>query len=196
MDWTAIALAGNAVIALAYFGISGVIAVPLLRSGQVRANRLGTATAVIFFSCAVGHGLHALATYRGLAGAGAHPGHLDSTGWSWPSALWDLFTAAVGVYYWTLRRTYGALMSGAKLFDDLRERQRQALEINDGIVQGLATAKLALELDQQSVTREALESTLASARGLITELLGEVTDHPTFAPGELRRSRAALLRKT
>jgi signal transduction histidine kinase len=108
---------------------------------------------------------------------------------------WDLFTAAVGVYYWTLRRTYGALMSGAKLFDDLRERQRQALEINDGIVQGLAAAKLSLELDQTAVTREALESTLASARGLITQLIGEVTDRPTFEPGDLRRSRAALLRK-
>jgi len=114
----------------------------------------------------------------------------------WQGVTWDIITACVGIYYWTLRRTYGALMSGAKLFDDLRERQRQALEINDGIVQGLATAKLALELDQQTVTREALESTLASARGLITDLLGEVSDHPTFAPGELRRSRAALLRKT
>ena len=112
------------------------------------------------------------------------------------AVIWDIFTALVGIYYWTLRRTYGALMSGAKLFDDLRERQRQALEINDGIVQGLATAKLALELDQTSVTREALESTLASARGLITELLGEVSDQPTFAPGDLRRSRAALLRKS
>jgi signal transduction histidine kinase len=113
----------------------------------------------------------------------------------WEAVAWDIFTACVGIYYWTLRRTYGALMSGAKLFDDLRERQRQALEINDGIVQGLATAKLALELDQTTVTREALESTLASARGLITELLGEVSDQPTFAPGDLRRSRAALLRK-
>lgn len=73
--------------------------------------------------------------------------------------------------------------------------QREAAEINDGIVQGLATAKLALELDQTQMTREALESTLASARGLITELLGEVAEQQTFAPGDMRRSRAALLRK-
>ena len=109
--------------------------------------------------------------------------------------VWDLITAAMGIYYWTLRRTYGALMSGAKLFDDLRERQKQALEINDNIVKGLATAKLALELDQQHLTREALESTLASARGLITELLGDVAEKQTFEPGDLRRSKAALLRK-
>jgi signal transduction histidine kinase len=86
-------------------------------------------------------------------------------------------------------------MSGAKLFEDLRERQRQALEINDNIVQGLATAKLSLELDQHALTREALETTLASARGLITELLGDVAERQTFEPGDLRRTQAALMRK-
>ena len=109
--------------------------------------------------------------------------------------MWDLFTALVGVYYWTLRRTDGAFMSGAKLFDDLRERQRQALEINDTIVQGLVAAKLSLELDQTSTTHEALELTLASARNLITNLLGEVSERPDFDAGQLRRSRPALLRK-
>jgi signal transduction histidine kinase len=195
MDWKLGALA-NFVTMSAYLAITAAILVPLVREQQIKANRLGTATALIFFTCAVHHGAHTVHMLLPAFGVDIASGHAMRAAFDLQGVLWDIFTAFVGVYYWTLRRTYGALMSGAKLFDDLRERQRQALEINDGIVQGLATAKLALELDQQNVTREALESTLASARGLITDLLGEVADHPTFAPGELRRSRAALLRKT
>lgn len=89
-------------------------------------------------------------------------------------------------------RAHGALTSRPELVED-RERRRRALEINDGIVQGLVSAKLALELGQRTVSQEALESTLVSARGLMTELLGEVSDHPTVSPGELQRARAALV---
>lgn len=195
MDWRIGALA-NFVTMTAYLAITAAILVPLLREQQIKANRLGTATALIFFTCAVHHGGHTVHMLLPAFGIPSDSGLAMRQAFDLQAVVWDIFTAFVGIYYWTLRRTYGALMSGAKLFDDLRERQRQALEINDGIVQGLATAKLALELDQHTVTREALESTLASARGLITDLLGEVSDHPTFAPGELRRSRAALLRKT
>jgi signal transduction histidine kinase len=195
MDWQIGALA-NFVTMTAYLAICAAIFVPLIREKQLKANRLGTATGTIFFTCAVHHGAHTVHMVLPALGVDLQSGLAMREAFDLQAVVWDIFTAMVGIYYWTLRRTYGALMSGAKLFDDLRERQRQALEINDGIVQGLATAKLALELDQTSVTREALESTLASARGLITELLGEVSDQPTFAPGDLRRSRAALLRKT
>jgi signal transduction histidine kinase len=195
MEWK-LGAAANFVTMMAYFAIVAAILVPLIREKQVRQNRLGTATALIFFTCAVHHGSHTvhmilpefdLADRSGLAMRQAFDGQ---------AVVWDLFTAAVGVYYWTLRRTYGALMSGAKLFEDLCERQRQALEINDNIVQGLAAAKLSLELDQTATTHEALESTLASARTLITNLLGEVSERPDFNAGELRRSRPALLRKS
>jgi signal transduction histidine kinase len=194
MDWRVGAFA-NLVTMTAYFAITAAILVPLIRENQLRANRLGAATALIFFTCAVHHGGHSVHMLLPSLGVDSSSGLALRQAFDSQAIGWDIFTAAVGVYYWTLRRTYGALMSGAKLFDDLKERQRQALEINDGIVQGLATAKLALELDQTKVTRDALESTLASARRLITDLLGEVSEQPTFAPGDLRRSRAALLRK-
>lgn len=194
MSWKIGALA-NSVTMLAYFAIVAAILVPLIREKQLRANRLGAATAAIFFTCAVHHGSHAVHMVLPSLGVNLKSGLAMRSAFDVEGVAWDLVTAGVGVYYWTLRRTYGALMSGAKLFDDLKERQRQALEINDGIVQGLATAKLALDLDQTAVTREALESTLASARGLITELLGEVTERPNFEAGDLRRSKAALLRR-
>jgi signal transduction histidine kinase len=194
MDWRIGALA-NFVTMTAYFAIVAAILVPLVREQQVKANRLGTATALIFFTCAVHHGGHTVHMVLPALGVEIDSGLAMRDAFDLQAVVWDIFTAAVGIYYWSLRRTYGALMNGAKLFDDLKERQRQALEINDGIVQGLATAKLSLELDQTAMTREALESTLASARGLITELLGEVAEQQTFAPGDMRRSRAALLRK-
>ncbi len=194
MSWKIGAIA-NLITMVAYFAIVAAILVPLIREQQVKANRLGTATALIFFTCAVVHGGHAMHALLPVFGLATTSGLGMRAAFDPLTVTWDVFTAVVGIYYWTLRRTYGALMSGAKLFEDLRERQRQALEINDNIVQGLATAKLSLELDQTGVTREALESTLAAARGLITELLGEVAERPTFAAGELRRSRPALLRK-
>ena len=195
MDWR-IGAAANFVTMLAYFAIVAAILIPLIRERQVWVNRLGTATALIFFTCAVHHGSHTVHMLLPEFGIAEHSGLAMRSAFDLGAVVWDVFTAVVGVYYWTLRRTYGALMSGAKLFDDLRERQRQALEINDGIVQGLAAAKLSLELDQTAITKEALESTLASARALITNLLGEVSERPDFDAGDLRRSRPALLRRT
>jgi two-component system cell cycle sensor histidine kinase/response regulator CckA len=96
---------GNLVIALSYALITVAIFVPVVRARQVRSNRLATATALIFFSCSLGH---ALAAWRAAAGgSGRHDGAAG-----WPSAAWDMFTAGVGVYYWTLRRGYGVLLGG------------------------------------------------------------------------------------
>src|SRR4051812_15540455 len=53
----------NLVVAIAYLLIAGAIFVPLLRSAQLRANPLGTATAAIFFTCAVHHGSHFVHLY-------------------------------------------------------------------------------------------------------------------------------------
>jgi len=194
MDWR-IGATANAVVMVMYFMIVAAILVPLIREQQLRANRLGTATAAIFFTCAVHHGSHSVHMLLPTLGINSSSGYAMRDAFDPFQVVWDLVTAAMGVYYWTLRRTYGSLMSGAKLFEDMRERQKQALEINDNIVQGLATAKLSLELDQREMTREALESTLASARNLITDLLGDVAEKQTFEAGDLRRSRAALLRK-
>ena len=57
MDWRVGAVA-NFVTMTAYFAICAAILVPLVREQQLKANRLGTATALIFFTCAVHHGGH------------------------------------------------------------------------------------------------------------------------------------------
>src|SRR5689334_6773192 len=98
-------LLGNVMIMLAYAAIMIAIVVPVARAGQLRTNKLAVTTALIFFSCAVGHALHAWTVYQSII-AGL-PGHSGAT---WTSAGWDMFTAAVGVYYWSLRRGYGILL--------------------------------------------------------------------------------------
>ena len=67
-------------------------------------------------------------------------------------------------------------------------RDRRLLDIHDNIVQGLAEAQLALDLGRTSQARDAIESTLAQARRIVTEL----TDAPGApAPGDLRRDTPA-----
>lgn len=124
MTWWLVGSLGSATVAVSYFAISAAILVPLVRAGQVRSNRLGTATSAIFFTCAVGHALHAVHPWLPFAGIGHDEGLAAQAGTSWHDAIWALTTAAVGVYYWTLRRTYGRLLLGPTIFEDLVEKQR------------------------------------------------------------------------
>ena len=133
MLWVAGALA-NGVTALVYFAIASAILRPLVRERQVFVNPLGLATALIFFTCAVHHGAHTVKTILPIAYYTYHYNFDLASGlatrqmFDWEGITWDVFTAGIGLYYWTLRRTYGSLMQGAKLFEDLREKERQTAE--------------------------------------------------------------------
>ncbi|WP_239140502.1 hybrid sensor histidine kinase/response regulator [Actinoplanes campanulatus] len=98
-------LLGNLGTMITYAAIAVAIAVPLARAGQLRANRLAVATALIFLTSAIGHGLHA---YLALANLDTGE-HSVAIGWLWALAWWNVFTAAVGVYYWTVRRRHAPL---------------------------------------------------------------------------------------
>ena len=64
-----------------------------------------------------------------------------------------------------------------------RENERHALELNDDVVQGLALAKMALELDQLEEAVRAIETTLTASKRIVTELLA----HNNVTAGDLRR---------
>ncbi|MGZ4445599.1 MAG: hypothetical protein ACXVEC_02890 [Nocardioides sp.] len=187
MSWE-IGLACNAIIMVAYLLISLAIVVPLARSQQLRTNPLGAATAAIFFTCAVHHGSHAVHMLLPALGVSDEQGLAMRVAWGWPLTIWDVVGAAVAIYYWTLRRNYSSLMQGAQLFEDLRQREQQALELNDSVLQGLVVAKMALDLDQPAKADAALTSSIASASRIITNLLG--SEH--FAIELLRSSPAAV----
>ncbi len=187
MSWQ-IGLAANAVIAVAYFLITLAIVVPLARSQQLRTNPLGAATAAIFFTCAVHHGTHSVHMLLPSLGFDDSQGLAMREAWGWPLATWDVVGALVAAYYWTLRRNYSSLMHGAKLFEDLRLREQQALELNDSVLQGLVVAKMALDLDQPERAQQALTASIDSASKMITELLG--SEHQSL---KLLRSTAAAV---
>jgi hypothetical protein len=190
--WEVVAGA-NAVVAVAYFAISWIIGSRLVKTGQLRSNKLGLATALIFFTCGVHHGTHTL--HMLLPSLGIHDVKALAMrqSWHWESAIWDIFTAAVGVYYLSLRGSYASVLRGAQMFEDLKVRERQALEINDNIVQGLTVAKYELDRGKDDRSRDAIEATLRKARALITELLGERETEVELGPGDLRRRAGATV---
>ncbi len=53
-------------------------------------------------------------------------------------------------------------------------RQRQALELHDGVVQGLVAAQLAHDLGRESESREAMSSTLERAKTVVSRSLEEL----------------------
>ena len=69
-------------------------------------------------------------------------------------------------------------------------RRRQALEINDNVVQGLVAASYALEMDEPEQSATYLAGTLAAARTMMDDLLDPIAGEGT-APGDLVRSTAA-----
>ncbi|MGK2947281.1 MAG: hypothetical protein ACSLFP_01790 [Acidimicrobiales bacterium] len=190
MDWQ-IAATANGVVSVAYLLIAYAIAAPLVQTQQLRSNKLGAATAAIFFTCAVHHGSHSVHMFLPSLGLYGDHGLAMREVFDWHYAIWDVITAMAGVYYWSLRRHYGELMRGAALFADLKERERQALQIHDEVVQGLVVAKMALDLDQTEQSKEVLAATLASASGIIDDLIGKSRSELQLGAGDLVRERPA-----
>ncbi len=187
MSWQ-IGMVSNGGIAVAYLLISLAIAVPLARSNQLRTNPLGAATAAIFFTCAVHHGSHAVHMLLPSLGASDEQGLAMRTAWGWPLTIWDVVGLVVALYYFSLRRNYSSLMKGAQLFEDLRKREQQALELKDSVLQGLVVAKMALDLQDPAKADAAISASIASASRIITDLLG--SEHFSI---ELLRSAPAVI---
>jgi PAS domain S-box-containing protein len=66
-------------------------------------------------------------------------------------------------------------------------RQRQAIELNDDIFQGLTVARYALDLGQTGVASRAVDETLGSARAIVSDLLREEESQAGVGPGDLVR---------
>jgi signal transduction histidine kinase len=73
----------------------------------------------------------------------------------------------------------------------LEARERHALEIHDNLVQGLTAIHWALEAGAYEQARELTAAALTEAQGMIGDLLKDHSEGHAFAPGTLRRERAA-----
>jgi hypothetical protein len=74
---------------------------------------------------------------------------------------------------------------------ELEARERHALEIHDNLVQGLTAIHWALEAGAYDQARQLTAGALTQAQGMIGDLLGDHPEGHAFAPGALRRQRAA-----
>jgi len=193
MTWQ-VSSGANLVIGIAYLAIAYIIVSGLIRTDQVSTNKLGLATGLIFITCGIHHGTHSIHMLLPSFGIEDSHGLALREAWHWPSVAWDVLGAGVALFYLSLRGSYASVLRGAQLFEDLKVRERQALEINDNIVQGLTVAKYALDQGKDDTSKRAVEDTLKKARTLITELLGEQGSELELAkPGELRRQRPATV---
>jgi hypothetical protein len=188
--WWMLGAACNAVISVAYFMICYAIARPLVISRQLTTNALGAATAAIFLTCAVHHGAHFVHMLMPYTGVDMVQGMAMRKAWGPGLALWDLVGAVVGVYYWTLRGGFGANTSSPQLFKDQVEREQRALELNDAVLQGMVVARMALDLGERKRGMAALDSSIASASQMITDLLGD--DHGHLGKRPLRSAPALV----
>ena len=191
MTWQVVT-AANVVIMLAYLGISGLVMTGLIKTNQVRTNPLALATSAIFLTCAVHHGSHAVHMLLPTFGIQDANALAMREAWHWPSAGWDILSAIVATYYLSLRHSYGALLgAGPNMFADFKDRERQALEIHDNIVQGLTAVRWSLDADRPQQARDAAERTLEHAQTMMANLLEDHPDGGKFGPGSLRRDEAA-----
>ncbi len=181
--------AGANAIMVAIYGTIAVMMVRNLVDGaQWRTNPIATATAAIFVTCTVGHGLHLAHVLLPVVGVDRELGEAARVAMAdWRLLLWDGLTAVVAIWYWTLRNRFAVIFGGAALCEDMAKRQAEAAELHDNVVQGLARAKLALDLGQREEGARAVEETLASAKSIITGLLGAPSSKSALASGDLRR---------
>ena len=124
--------------------------------------------------------------------------HHGLMGWLDPDSVYNHPAAIANPFKWAL--VHGGFILGAsvaglivwKRNEDLREKveglqilelkQRSARDLNDSVVQSLAVAKMASQMGDHAAVDRAIESTLASARSIVSDLLPAA---PTA--GEFRR---------
>jgi hypothetical protein len=172
----------NAVLTVAYFLIAATILRGLVQRRQLATNRLGAATAAIFATCGIGHGVHLLHVLQAVAAGPAGVAAISHV-YDWHLAAVDVVTATVAVAYWSLRSQLRTLVDRWALFPDLEGPRRRAIELNDAVVQELVAARYALDLGELERGRAGVERALDQALDLVNHSLR--TEAPAPAPKPL-----------
>lgn len=186
----------NGVMSVTFFAIAAYMWKAIYDGGQLMQNPLLTGMALIFTTCAIGHGLHfehtmlpIYAPALGLwdASAAATFGAWTRVSMADPVLLSvDVVTAGLGLWYFTTRRRHAELFEGAELAEDIEQREREAREMHDSIVQSTSEALLLLQMDREEEAQEAIEASLEEAKGIVDGFLEEGRA-VEIGPGDLRQ---------
>jgi diguanylate cyclase (GGDEF)-like protein len=176
----------NLVTGLAYAAIVVIIVRGLVRTGQLRSNRLAVATAAIFATCAAHHVVHAQLLLA--ADPTLHVAMMRALMSPWYAFAIDGAATVAGLYYLGMRRSYGVLLRSPAMFDDAAEARYRQLAANlpDTVV-------LVLDHDLRVVLADGAGAPLAGAGH--TELEGRLVRDalPASAAGGLEAHLDAAL---
>ena len=116
-----------------------------------------------------------------------HPAAIDNPfKWAAIHGIFILGATIAGLIVWK-RNEALLLEERSREKADAEARRRQALEMNDGIVQGLAVAAMARELGHEEKANVAVEETLTQARSIVSNLIDELEKTGPLQPGDLVR---------
>jgi diguanylate cyclase (GGDEF)-like protein len=131
------------VIAATYFLVFLLMIVGMLRTKQLMRARLGLATALVFFAAAAYRAVSAVLTARGQSTS-------DEDNLLLTVSL-DVLTAVVGLFYLSMRRQFGSLISGV---DDEAGPRRSARGLD--ALTGLPTEARAIDVLRRQLSASSL----------------------------------------
>ena len=104
--------------------------------------------------------------------------------------IWLLLAGALAGYVVVGAAAWVAVRR-ARAAATLSQREGQARDIHDNVVQGLTQVNWALEAGAYDGAREAARAALADAQEMVGGLLEAHPDGHAFGPGSLRRGQAS-----
>jgi diguanylate cyclase (GGDEF)-like protein len=140
-------LIAGVVITAAYLLVFTLLVVGLVRTKQATRSRLGLATALVFFAAAAYRGVSVVTVLRGQT-------ITDEQNLGLTAAL-DILTALVGLFYLSLRRQFGSIISGVDDDEAVYGREGRASAGTDSLT-GLPTSKRALEVLRRQLSATSL----------------------------------------
>lgn len=191
-EWWMVTAGANAIMIVVYAIIAVLMIRGLTEGRQWRSNPVAVATAAVFASCTLGHGLHLAHVLPPLSTLEPMEYEAAKAMFSDPRLIaWDAFTAGTAIAFWALRNRLAVVYNGAALCEDLRERERHAALLHDRVMTGLDKAQAQLRAGEREAGIQTLADTLEESKSVITTLLGNAHTATGLGPGDLRRQAAS-----
>lgn len=198
--WMA-ASAANLVMAATFLAIAAPLWKAIREGGQLWSNPLLTGFALIFTTCAVGHGVHFEHTVLPYYHDGLHAlplmGGPAAYNYTASFGLWsrvamthpalvatDLVTMGLGAWYFLLRKRQNRFFEGAELAEDLEAQEREARTMHDEVIEDVSQALLLVDLGDEEEAAEVVGETIGNAQAIVDDLL-ETASLTELEPGDL-----------
>lgn len=191
-EWWTVAATANVFMVLIYATIAIIMVRGIHDGHQWRSNPVAVATAAVFVSCTIGHGLHLVhvlppfSTLEPLEAAAARAMFSD------PRLIaWDVVTGAMAIGYFFLRKRLAIVYQGASLNEDFLERQNQANLIQSRVIASLDEAQRLFDAGREDEGMRHIELALEEGKDVISTLLAPTRGRGKLNPGDLRRDAAS-----